>query len=190
MSKNAIILHGTPYKEEYYSEKYPSASNSHWIPWLQKQLLIKDIQTVTPEMFRSYDPDYELWKSEFEKNEIDKETILVGHSSGAGFIIRWLSENQNVIVNKVILVAPWLDPDNRKNNPFFDFEIDSNLISRTNKFLVFHSTNDHREMQDSLEIIKNEIKNVNVRFFENYGHFCFSDLKTDAFPELLEEILN
>ena len=65
--KNAIILHGMPSKKEYYSEKYPSASNSHWLPWLQKQLLIKDIEAVTPEMFKCYNPNYDLWKSEFEK---------------------------------------------------------------------------------------------------------------------------
>lgn len=188
--KNAIILHGMPNKEEYYSDKYPSASNSHWLPWLQKQLLIKNIQTITPEMFKCYDPIYELWKTEFEKSKIDENTILVGHSNGAGFIIRWLSENKNINVEKVVLVAPWLDPDNRKNNKFFDFEIDYNLLSRTNKFLIFHSTNDDREMQESLEIIKNKINNVKVRIFENYGHFTLGSMKTEKFPELLEEILN
>ena len=188
--KNAIILHGMPSKQEYYSNKYPSASNSHWIPWLQKQLLIKDIQAYTPEMFKCYSPDYNLWKTEFEKNEISSETILVGHSNGAGFILRWLSENKNVHVNKVILVAPWLDPNNKKKNSFFDFEIDSNLVSRTNKFLIFNSTNDGKEMHESLEILKNKIKNIKIRNFENYGHFCYSNLGTDAFPELLEEILN
>lgn len=188
--KNAIILHGTPDKEEYYSDKYPSASNSHWLPWLQKQLLMNDIHAITPEVFKCYDPKYDLWKSEFEKNNIDKNTILVGHSNGAGFIIRWLSENKDVIVDKVILVAPWLDPHNRKRKDFFDFKTDSDLVSRTNKFLVFHSTNDHKEMQDSLEIIKNEINNVKIRIFENYGHFTLRSMKTEKFPELLEEILN
>ena len=188
--KNAIILHGMPSKREYYSDKYPSASNSHWIPWLQKQLLIKDIQTYTPEMFKCYLPNYELWKFEFEKNKITSETILVGHSNGAGFIIRWLSENKDIKVNKVILVAPWLDPNNKKEKSFFDFEFDSDLVSRTNKFLIFNSTNDDEEMHVSLKLIKDKIKNVKVRNFENYGHFCYSHLGTDAFPELLEEILN
>lgn len=187
--KNAIILHGMPGKEEYYSDKYPSASNSHWLPWLQKQLLINDIHAVTPEMFKCYEPIYESWKAEFEKNKINEETILVGHSIGAGFIIRWLSESKNVNVENVILIAPWLDPDNRKENEFFNFEVDSDLVSRTKKILIFHSTNDHREMQETLEIIKNEIKDVKVRVFENYGHFTYSSMGTKKFPELLEEIL-
>ncbi|NQT49201.1 alpha/beta hydrolase [Candidatus Kuenenbacteria bacterium] len=188
--KNAIILHGTCDKEEYYSDEYPSASNSHWIPWLQKQLIIKDIETCTPEMFKSYAPDYSLWKSEFEKNVINEKTILVGHSCGGGFLIRWLSENKNVKIGKVILVAPWLDPENTRNNNFFEFKIDSNIVSRTEKFLIFNSTNDDKDIHESLEIIKNNVDNVKIRNFENYGHFCYRNLGTDAFPELLEEILN
>jgi len=83
--KNAILLHGTPSKEEYYSLEYPSASNAHWFPWLQKQLLIKDIPAVTIEMPSSYLPDYSLWQTEFERFDITPETILVGHSCGGGF---------------------------------------------------------------------------------------------------------
>lgn len=37
--KNAIILHGGPARAEYYDPKMPSMSDSHWIPWLQAQLL-------------------------------------------------------------------------------------------------------------------------------------------------------
>ena len=42
----------------------------------------------------------------------------------------------------------------------------------------------------SLEIIKKKIQNIKIRNFENYGHFTFKDLKTEKFPELLEEISN
>jgi len=74
---NAVILHGKPGREEYYSDEFPSASNSHWIPWLQKQLLIKEIEAHTPEMFEAYNPNYEVWKKEFEKNIIDEGTTLI-----------------------------------------------------------------------------------------------------------------
>ncbi len=187
--KNAIILHGTCSREEYYSDKYPSASNSHWIPWLQKQLIIRDMPTITPEMFHSYAPDYTAWKLEFEKNHIGKDTILVWHSCGGGFLIRWLSENKNIQVGAVILVAPWLDPENTKQNDFFVFDFDKEFIRRTQKCIIFNSTNDDRDVMDSLEIIQNNIPSIQVKVFENYGHFCFNDLGTDAFPELLEEII-
>ncbi|HNT29477.1 MAG TPA: alpha/beta hydrolase [bacterium] len=187
---NAIIVHGIPSKDEYFSDHYPSASNSHWIPWLQKQLLMRDVRTDTPEMFKAYKPDYQEWKTEFEKNAITPETILVGHSCGGGFLLRWLSENKKAIVNKVILVAPWLDPDKRKGNGFFDFTIDPNLGARAGQIIVFESTNDEKDIYASLKMIKRSIKNITVRTFENYGHFCYEDLGTDAFPELLEAVLD
>ncbi|NND65590.1 MAG: hypothetical protein HKM24_06465, partial [Gammaproteobacteria bacterium] len=56
--KNAIIIHGTCDKDEYYSDKYPSLSNSHWLPWLQKQLLVRDIAAVTLEIANAWQPNY------------------------------------------------------------------------------------------------------------------------------------
>ncbi len=93
--RNAIILHGKPDpgQEEYYNPNFPSASNSHWLPWLQKQLMIHDIATQTPEMPYSWQPDYAIWQKEFERYDVTAETIVVGHSCGAGFIVRWLSQH-------------------------------------------------------------------------------------------------
>jgi hypothetical protein len=41
--KNAILIHGWADKHEFYDPKYPTASNSHWFPWITKQLMINDI---------------------------------------------------------------------------------------------------------------------------------------------------
>ena len=93
LEQNAILIHGTCNKVEYYSDEYPTLSNSHWFPWLSKQLLISDIPTVALEIPNAYMPNYTTWKKEFERFDIDSETILVGHSCGGGFLVRWLSEN-------------------------------------------------------------------------------------------------
>ena len=187
--KNAIIVHGMPGKEEYYSPEFPSASNFNWIPWLQKQLIIKDIKTDTPEMPYAYSPDYPIWKTEFERFGITPETILVGHSCGGGFIVRWLSENKNTQVGKVVLVAPWIDPEGKLDTGFFNFNIDPNVASRTRELVIFNSNDDAHDIQKSVSKLKSVIKNVKYIEFDKYGHFCQSDLGTDAFPELLEEIL-
>lgn len=190
--KNAIIVHGTCDKEEYYSPEYPSASNSHWIPWLQKQLIIKDIKADTPEMPHAYEPRYEVWKTEFERFDITPETILVGHSCGGGFLVRWLSENKNQNVGKVVLVAPWLDPNKTKvgEDGFFDFKMDSELVSRTDGITIFNSDDDDEGIHSSVECIMNTVSSIKVVEFHNRGHFCLSDLGTEAFPELLKDILN
>ncbi len=187
--KNAIILHGTSDKEEYYSAEYPSSSNFHWLPWLQKQLLMHDIPAATPEVPNAYEPEYSIWKREFERFDVTSETILVGHSCGGGFLVRWLSEHKDVTVGKVVLVAPWLDPNNRKGNQFFDFTIDPEFTARTKGITIFNSDNDMEEVQESVRQIRDKVKNIEYREFTNHGHFCLKDLGTEAFPELLKEVL-
>ena len=94
--KQAIIVHGKPSKQSYFNPNLPSTSNSIWIPWLQQQLLVRGIDTQTPEMPESWRPDYSLWRQTFEKYDVNSETILVGHSCGGGFLIQWMSENPQI----------------------------------------------------------------------------------------------
>lgn len=186
--KTAIIIHGMPDKKNYYNLNSDSESNCHWLPWIQKQLLLKNILAQTPEMPVPYEPEYKAWKETFESFPLDEETILIGHSCGGGFIVRYLSEN-DVKVGKVVLVAPWIDPDKYLKTGMFDFEIDENIVAKTKGITIFSSTDDMQEVQDSIKILKEKIKDVRVVQFKNYGHFCYGDMKTHEFPELLEEVI-
>jgi predicted alpha/beta hydrolase family esterase len=185
--KNALILHGMPDKEEYYSSG-SSPANSHWLPWLKQELTARGISTQCPEFPVPYAPVYENWKATFEQYSVDPETVLIGHSCGAGFIVRWLSENKSIRVGKVLLVAPWLDPDKQLEDSFFSFTIDSNLRDRTAGIQVLYSLDDGREVHESVHLLREKI---NAEFLEyaNKGHFTFEDLGTIAAPEILELIL-
>lgn len=190
--RNALLVPGRPDREEYYSPEYPTNSNSHWFPWLSKQLQINDVFAVAIEMPRPWQPRYEDWKREFERFDIKPDTVLVGHSCGGGFLVRWLSENKNVKVGKVVLVAPWLNPEDNSVSDtadFFHFEIDPELVDRTNGVTIFNSSNDQDSIQKSVQIIRDKVKGVKYKEFIDYGHFCFSDMGTVEFPELLEECL-
>jgi predicted alpha/beta hydrolase family esterase len=186
--KNAILLHGKPGKEEYYDPTHASASNSHWFPWLQKQLLVRDIAAQTPEVPNCWKPYYPTWQKEFERYEITPDTILVGHSCGAGFIVRWLSEHKDVRVGKVVLVAPSLGKDWVKDD-FFEFEIDPDLADRSKGLVIFGSDNDRPSILEAIAVFRSTIKNVQYREFPGYRHFTYGSMKTIDFPELLEETL-
>ncbi|MDH5442009.1 MAG: alpha/beta hydrolase [Candidatus Nomurabacteria bacterium] len=186
--KTAIILHGMPDKEEYFDPDNPSQSNRHWFPWLQKQFALNNILAQTLEMPKPYEPIYEDWKEMFERMPIDSETTLVGHSLGAGFLVRWLSESDKK-VGKVVLVAPWLDPTDIIK-PFFDFEIDESISTKTESLSIFYSTNDFEDIQDSVTKLKGSLKNINWKEFENKGHFCTEDLGGPEFPELRDLLIN
>lgn len=188
--RNAVILHGTCDKEEYYDDKYPSLSNSHWLPWLQKQLLMNGIEAATPEVANAYEPSYDKWLKELIRFEITSESILVGHSCGGGFLVRWLSDNPEVFVKKVVLVAPWLDPKRTKTTDFFEFDIDPGITARVDSFTIFNSDNDSNTIQTSVRMIRDALPDCRYVELHNYGHFCMTDMKTQAFPELRDEIIN
>lgn len=179
-----------PSKEEYFNSETKSPSNTHWLPWIQKQFLLKNILAQTPEMPEPYWPVYEDWAKIFEQLSPDEDTICIGHSCGAGFLVRWLSENTSRKLGQVILVAPWIDPENPKylKTGFYIFNLDENIATRTNALAVIYSTDDDKYNVDSAEILIEKIKNIKVLKFENKGHFCLDDLGTEEFPELLQEI--
>lgn len=186
--KNAIILHGQPSKEEYYDPKRPSMSNAHWIPWLQGQLLKRDIAAATPEVPFAFKPEWELWKKEVERFEIDSDTVIVGHSRGGEFWLRYLSENKELKVGKVVLVAPSLGWYYSDDLYFGKFEIDPEIVQRTKGITLFHSDDDKEGIQKSVNEIRNSVKNLEYREF-HLGHFTYSSMQTEEFPELLEELL-
>lgn len=188
--KNAILLHGLPSKREYYDSTAPSASNSHWLPWLQKQLMINDIKTDTPEVPFTFEMIWEDWVKEVERFEITNETILVGHSMGAGFWVRYFSEHPEISAAKLVLVAPWLNLDREYDSTFFDFEFRDSIISQVNEFTIFSSDNDSENVLKTVDYLSNKMTSVKVMDFHDYGHFCYKDLKTDAFPQLLNELIS
>lgn len=193
---NAILIHGLASKGEYYDTSFPTGSNSHWFPWLSKQLIVRDIHTVALEMPNGYYPQYDVWKKELERFDISENTILVGHSLGGGFLVRWLSEN-DVRAGKVVLVAPWMglfpdsEPKKRAefDESFFDFSINPMIAKKTEQLTIIASSNDVESVQDSVTLLKNKL--IDYRYVElpDKGHFTLRSLGGEAFPELLEEAL-
>ena len=189
MPANAIILHGVPEKQYYYDPSKPAESNAHWLPWLQKELIIRDIKADTPEVPHSFDPRWEGWVKEVERYDIGPSTMLVGHSGGGGFWLRYLSQRTGLRVGKVVLVGPWLDPNHTVDASFFDFTFDRELARRTEATIIFHSHDDSESVKTSVATIMSEVDDIQLREFEGYGHFKDDNLGGEAFPELLQELL-
>lgn len=153
---------------------------------------MNDILTVSLEIPNPWQPRYEVWKKELERFELTPDTLLIGHSCGGGFLVRYLSENQHVHVGKVILVAPWMNPDNNQHSDtadFFVFEMDKKLASRTRGLTVFSSIDDSSDVLKTVDLIRQNIEGAQFREFSGKGHFTIGDLGTAEFPELAEECL-
>ena len=142
----------------------------------------------TPEMFNAFQPEYAIWQREFERHLVDEPMILVGHSTGGGFFVRWLSEHPGVMVKKLVLVAPFLDPHGELGNGFLDFSIDDTLIDRVDQFHLFSSSNDMAKITTSVETLLSHFPALIHHAYDDMGHFCLEDMNTDAFPDLLSAI--
>lgn len=189
--KNAIIVHGKPGKKEQLWRERTNNPNSkaHWLGWLKEKLDKKGIEAQSPEMPKPYFPEWESWSKEINKSSITKRTVLVGHSCGGGFWVKYLSLNKELMPGKVILVAPWLDPDGDETDGFFeDFEIDPKLTERT-QLIIFNSDNDMGNVHKSVAMIREALPAAEYKEFHKYGHFTYGQMHTREFPELLSECL-
>lgn len=183
--KNAIILHGMPDKEEYLAAGGDLEVLGHWIIWLQDRLVEIGIKAEVPKLPEPYDPKYEKWKSVFEGFQISPDTILVGHSCGAGFLIRWLSENK-LPVGKVVLVAPWIDPTKEFTKDMFDFVINPDIANQCEELTIMYSKDDDDGVLQTVRELKSSLSNANYKEFLDKGHFTLEDMGTTEFPEILE----
>ncbi len=183
---NVVIVHGSPKEDK--PDEFPQ-NKKHWILWMKNQLEKNGIKTETPLMPKPWKPNYKKWKKEFEKLDINENTILIGHNAGGAFMVRWLSENRQKI-KKLILVAPSKETtiESLRIKDFCNFEINKKIKELVEDIVVFIS-NDKEETIKSAYFYKKELsaKLINLK---NKGHFTLSGMKTKEFPELLDEILD
>jgi len=133
-------------------------------------------------------PVYEKFKNKFEKYEVDEKTILVGHSCGCAFLVRWLSETKRSI-HKLILVAPWKinDEGDEYREKFYSYKIDKGIKNRIKRIIMFTSDNEENDGKESLKIFHSYLGGEIINL-KNHGHYTFNDMGTDEFPELLNLI--
>lgn len=188
--KNAILVHGWNTRQEFFDSTKPTASNDHWFPWLTKQLMIRGYKVDVPEMTQYDQSTYESWKREFERYDITPDTLLVGHSCGGGFLVRYLSEH-DIKVGRVILVAPWLGVMDGElqsetfNQDFFDFTPERTLATKTTSLHLLVSDDDFDDIHQSVAMLRESLDDLQFIELKGMGHFTRTSLGTEEFPELL-----
>jgi len=179
---NAFIIHGI--------EGHPE---ENWFPWLKEELDRLNINTLVPHFPNSNNPRLNEWLDFFKKyeNNIDENSILIGHSLGVSFILNFLEKN-----NKKIKAAFFIGGSTGKlNNPVFDdrnytftqkdFDFEK-IKNNCKKFFIYSSDNDPcvplEKGKELTENLDSELIIVN-----NAGHFNAEAGYTE-FPLLLEDI--
>lgn len=186
---NCIIIHGCPSNAEKAMNQETRTYDKHWIPWIKQNLVALGIKTETPLMPNPWEPDYDAFKKEFEKHAVSDNTILIGHSCGCAFLVRWLGESKKKI-KKLILVAPWkiADKEDQFRPAFYTYPIDGMIKSRVDEIVMFTADDEEEAGKESLRIFHKALggKIIELR---GRGHYTLGDMGTEEFPELLEKII-
>lgn len=187
---NCVIIHGCPSNAEKAMDPETRTYDKHWIPWTKKELSSNGIKTEAPLMPEPWKPDYNKFKKEFEKNKVDENTVLIGHSCGCAFLVRWLGETKQKI-SKLILVAPWkfYTGKDKSRKEFYGYPIDETIKSRVKEVIMFTADDEEADGKKSLEIYHKALGGKVIEL-KGRGHYIFGDMGTEEFPELLKEVMS
>lgn len=155
-----------------------------------KDQLIETHECIMPRMPNAMNADYRAWSIWFEKiiPYLRDGVILVGHSLGSGFLLRYLSENKlPIVVSQLHLVAGVID--DRDCPGLSEFSVDiatwSGFTSVIDAIHIWHSSDDDCVPVHHAERMAEKCPKATAHYFTDRGHFL-----TPEFPELLEIIKN
>lgn len=185
--KNCVIVHGCPDSPEH--DPKTRTYDRHWITVTQKTLNDRGIATDVPLMPEPWQPNYEAYKARFAECHVDEDTVLIGHSCGSAFLVRWLGDTKQRVA-KLILVAPWkiAPQDDEGRKAYYEYPIDGSIRGRVGKIVIFTSNNEEDDGKRSAQMY-HEALGGEVISLPNHGHYTEGDMGTGEFPELLEVVL-
>ncbi len=179
--KNAIILHGTD-----------ATSKDNWFPWVKEELEFEGWSVWVPNLPKANKPNikrYNKYLGEQKEFELNEETVLIGHSSGAVAILGLLqSLPKDVIVKRIVLVGAFrndLGWDSLKElfEEPFDFE---KIKEQVKEVTLIHSDNDPYIRLEQAEYLAEKL-NGELIILKGQKHFSESmDPKYNTFPFLVE----
>ena len=196
MKKQIIAIHGGDTFETYeqyleFLKNFPidfeRLKKRGWKDSLGEKLG-SDFDVFIPRMPNSLNAKYPEWKIWIEKliPFFDEEIILLGHSLGGTFIVKYLSENTlPKKIKATFLVAACYDGDNSEYSlgSFKLPEAIEGFKKQAGKVFLYQSKDDDLVPFADFEKYKIALPEASARVFENRGHFGQED-----FPEIVTDI--
>lgn len=166
-----------------------AAPYGKWRDYLKDELALTH-DFIFMQMPNSFMADYEAWKIWFEKviPYLRDGVILIGHSLGGGFYLRYLTENRlPVHVHQLHLVAGVVDNVDCPSIGGFKIDVTKwpGFASDIDEVHLWHSEDDTSVPIHHSERLLQLYPKALLHRFTDRGHFL-----TPEFPELLAAIKN
>ncbi len=166
-------------------------AKDNWFPWLKTELERLGLKVIAQTF-----PDNDLarasiWLPFLKKLSADKNTIIIGHSSGAVAAMRYAQKNK--LLGSILIGASYTDLGDAKEKAsgYYDKPWDWEEIKNNQKFIVqFHSTDDPYIPVSEAHFIRDHL-NSEYYEFTNRGHFMIDHNPVNKkFPEILKVVEN
>ena len=197
MKKQIVVIHGgdTYHNCEAYIDSLKNCEISierykvnkdDWKPWL-RQRLGEDYEVVLPIMPNKTNASFEEWKIWFEKiiPLLNDEIILIGHSLGASFVAKYLSENKFPKKLKGVFLVSGVFDKGSDGRSLASFTLSEKLNLQTEHIYLYHSKDDPVVPFSALRDFENALPKSNSRVFEDRKH-----INQPKFEELAMDILS
>lgn len=180
--KTALLIHGA-----YGNPK------ENWMPWLKEELEQFDYEVIAPTFPTPENQNLGSWLDVLKPRlaKLDNESVLVGHSIGAVFMLSILEKLKSPIYTAVFVSGFLHDLGNNDfdkiNNSFYDKDFDWQLIKgNARSIVVFHGDDDpYVPLKEAKYLAEN--LGTKIKVIKNGGHLNESAGFTE-FPELLKVI--
>jgi len=177
--RTAFIFHGVGGHPE-----------ENWFPWVKSELEKMGWQVVVPQFPNASRPTLASWLRDFDQyaDLIDEKSILIGHSLGATFILRFLESYSGKIDTAAFVAGPIAKLHNDFDSliaSFIDHPFDWEKIRmKANRFVAFYGDNDpYVPLVQGKELAGKLHAHLTIvpgggHLNEGSGHFSFPEILT------------
>lgn len=181
--KTALIIHGA------YGNP-----NENWIPWLKNELEKFGYEVAVPTFPTPENQNLETWLNTLSPHleMLDGESVLVGHSIGAVFLLSIL-EKLNTPIKTAIFASGFLhdlgnNDFDKINRSFYEKDFNWQRIKQNSQeIFIFHGDNDPHVPLSEAENLAEKL-DTKVEVIKNGGHLNESAGFVE-FPTVLEKII-
>lgn len=193
-----IVIHGGTTFQDYdmyltsLSEKKLDIDRFIYRP-MWKELLQNNLgseyQVLLPSMPNSTNARYSEWKLWFEhiSSIFLDNCILIGHSLGAVFLAKYLSENSLSVKIKatILIAAPYADEGVEDLTDFKIVKLSERLTQQAGQLVFFNGMDDPVISHSDLSKYQDQLPSAEFKILSAPDHFVRAD-----FPELISLLKN